>query len=70
MNKNNKIKFHFKMTKCTGSGIMIHRNNRWILRGIVSAGLSDANNGLCKLTDYIIFTDVAKFLPWIRAHIE
>lgn len=46
---------------------MIRRTNRWMLRGIVSTGLSDANNGLCKLTDFIIFTDIAKFLPWIRA---
>lgn len=49
---------------------MIHRNGRWMLRGLVSAGLSDANNGMCKLTDYIIFTDVAEFLPWIRAHMK
>lgn len=46
---------------------MIRRTNRWMLRGIVSTGLSDATNGLCKLTDFIIFTDIAKFLPWIRA---
>lgn len=54
----------------TGSGLMIYRNSRWMIRGIVSAGLSDANNGLCKLTDYIIFTDIAKFLTWIRPFIQ
>lgn len=43
-------------------------NNRWTLRGIVSAGINDANTGGCKLTDYVVFTDVAKFIDWIRSY--
>lgn len=48
---------------------MVYRNNRWMMRGIVSAGVTNGNSGLCVLTEYIIFTDIAKFLPWIHQHI-
>lgn len=48
---------------------MIYRNNRWMLRGIVSAGLSDANSGYCKLRDYVVFTDVALFASWVRSYV-
>lgn len=60
----------FFVSPSIGSGLMVHRNDRWIIRGIVSAGLSDVNNGMCKLTDFIIFTDVEKFLPWIYARMQ
>lgn len=49
-----------------GSGLTLQRNGRWMLRGIVSAGVNDPNNNGCKLHDYVIFTDVAKFTEWIR----
>lgn len=53
----------------TGGGLTLYRNNRWTLRGIVSAGLSDANSGACKLMDYVVFTDVSLFTSWIRSNL-
>lgn len=40
-----------------GSGMAFKINNKWVLRGIVSA---------CNLNDYFVFTDVAKFVDWIK----
>lgn len=59
---------HLHLSSQLGSGLMVYRNNRWMIRGIVSAGLTNGKNGQCILTEYIIFTDVAKFLPWIRQY--
>lgn len=53
----------------SGGGFMVYTQMGWQLKGVVSAGLTDPNNGECKLTDYVVFTDVVKFLPWIRTHI-
>lgn len=50
----------------SGSGLMIITKMGWILKGIVSAGLTDPNTGHCRLTDYVVFTDVQKFIPWIK----
>lgn len=54
----------------SGGGLTLYHNNRWSLRGIVSAGLSDANTGACKLMDYVVFTDVSLFSTWIRTFIK
>lgn len=48
---------------------MIYRNNRWMLRGIVSSGIKDPETRRCKLTDYVVFTDVFLFVPWIQNYI-
>lgn len=52
----------------SGGGLTLYHNDRWTLRGIVSAGLSDANTGACKLMDYVVFTDVTYFTSWIRTN--
>ncbi|XP_017845315.1 uncharacterized protein LOC108601868 [Drosophila busckii] len=48
----------------SGGGLMVLRNNRWFLRGIVSvaqrAGLG------CDLSRYVIYCDVARHLSWIE----
>lgn len=53
----------------SGGGFMVYTQMGWTLKGVVSAGLTDPNSGECKLTDYVVFTDVLKFLPWIRTNI-
>ncbi len=40
-------------------------NGTYYIRGIVSTGVA-ANNGLCDHNKYVIFTDVAQYLPWIE----
>lgn len=64
----------------SGAGLMILKNNRWILRGTVSGSLpmhgeqeTDATSRAaarsCSINQYVIYTDVAKFLDWIFAFI-
>ncbi|BES90980.1 serine-type endopeptidase activity [Nesidiocoris tenuis] len=42
----------------------------WFLRGIVSLSLLDPYRQTCDLTNYLVFTDVAKFTDWIADTIE
>lgn len=51
-----------------GGGLTIFQNGRWSLRGIVSTGLADGS-GACKLTDYVVFTDVSFFSIWISPYL-
>ncbi|TMW47330.1 hypothetical protein DOY81_007593 [Sarcophaga bullata] len=65
----------------SGAGLMLFKNNRWILRGTVSGSLpvpqtsddspvtpaTSRSNHRCSNNQYVIYTDVAKFLDWIFA---
>lgn len=67
----------------SGAGLMIFKNNRWMLRGTVSGSLPMNADGTldshaktkrgaaqsCSMNQYVIYTDVAKFLDWIFAFI-
>lgn len=55
----------------SGAGLMIFRNNRWMLRGTVSASLPEGydSKSSCNTNEYVIYSDVAKFLDWIFAFI-
>uniref|UniRef100_A0A1I8NNK9 Peptidase S1 domain-containing protein n=1 Tax=Stomoxys calcitrans TaxID=35570 RepID=A0A1I8NNK9_STOCA len=72
----------------SGAGLMLLKNNRWMLRGTVSGSLPLASNAKnveeakarpsiaptsstrsCSINQYVIYTDVAKFLDWIFAFI-
>ncbi|XP_014088956.2 serine protease gd isoform X2 [Bactrocera oleae] len=50
----------------SGAGLLLQRNNRWILRGTVSAALPVQHNK-CIGNQYVIHADVAKYLDWIMA---
>lgn len=50
----------------SGAGLLLQRNNRWILRGTVSAALP-AQHNKCIDNQYVIYADVAKYLDWIMA---
>ncbi|XP_016984195.1 serine protease gd isoform X2 [Drosophila rhopaloa] len=63
-------------TGISGAGLFIRKNNRWMLRGTVSATLPavespdpGSGHGHCCGNQYIIYADVAKFLDWITAFI-
>ncbi|XP_055377368.1 serine protease gd [Condylostylus longicornis] len=49
----------------SGGGLMLYKNERWRLKGIVSGSLP----GSCKSNKFVIYTDVSKFLDWIYAFI-
>lgn len=68
----------------SGAGLMLFKNNRWMLRGTVSGSLpmqpsADSSTPStttttrsaksCSINQYVIYTDVAKFLDWIFAFI-
>jgi len=54
----------------SGSGLILYDAGRYQLRGIVSRSLYDGDQMTCDLTRYVVFADVAKFLPWIRQQIN
>lgn len=60
-------------TGISGAGLMILKNNRWMLRGTVSAALpagqAEADEEEDNPFQYIIYADVAKFIDWIMAFI-
>lgn len=51
----------------SGSGMAMFKNNKIMLRGIVSAALADPVMNTCNLGEYVVFTDAAKFTTWIRS---
>ncbi|XP_055716602.1 serine protease gd-like isoform X2 [Phlebotomus papatasi] len=53
----------------SGGGLIFDINGRWTIRGIVSASLSDMLTSSCNLKEYVVFTDVAKYMDWIRTFI-
>lgn len=54
----------------SGGGMTFYINNKWILRGIVSAALADPILNTCNLGEYVVFTDVAKFISWIKSYMR
>ncbi|KAH8284021.1 hypothetical protein KR054_007644 [Drosophila jambulina] len=52
----------------SGGGLMVRQGSRWLLRGIVSSGERDPA-GSCKLTQYVLYCDLAKHLEWINDNI-
>lgn len=51
----------------SGGGFIIKRNNTWLLRGVVSATLLDYETLSCDLYKYSVYSDVAKYMEWIRS---
>ncbi|XP_022211570.2 phenoloxidase-activating factor 1 [Drosophila obscura] len=51
----------------SGGGLMIMRNGRWTIRGIVA--LAPKKGLICDLTQYVIYCDIAKHLTWIESNI-
>ncbi|KAJ8712868.1 hypothetical protein PYW08_008172 [Mythimna loreyi] len=54
----------------SGGGMVFKMNGIWYLRGLVSLSLIQPNTTLCDPSHYAVFTDLAKFLPWIQATVS
>lgn len=54
----------------SGSGYFLYRNGAWRLRGVVSNSLQNPETRICDVTNYAVFTDVARFSTWINNIIE
>ncbi|XP_038215084.1 serine protease gd-like [Zerene cesonia] len=51
----------------SGGGLYILDNGRWRLRGVVSLSLVSQNGDhTCNLNEYVVFTDTAQYIPWIK----
>ncbi|KAJ8712627.1 hypothetical protein PYW08_007931 [Mythimna loreyi] len=49
----------------SGSGLYLRDDGKWRLRGVVSLSLQSSSR-TCNLNEYVVFTDAAQYLPWIR----
>ncbi|KAJ8711116.1 hypothetical protein PYW07_008358 [Mythimna separata] len=49
----------------SGSGLYLREDGKWRLRGVVSLSLQSTSR-TCNLNEYVVFTDTAQYLPWIR----
>ena len=53
----------------SGGGLLFKKQDKWYLRGLVSAALT-TETGVCKTEAPVIFTDIARFKNWIRSNIK
>ncbi|XP_055695238.1 serine protease gd-like isoform X1 [Lutzomyia longipalpis] len=51
----------------SGGGYALEISNQWTLRGLVSTS-PGVSQGSCNLNEYVVFTDVSKFIDWINSH--
>ncbi|KAJ0173201.1 hypothetical protein K1T71_011377 [Dendrolimus kikuchii] len=51
-----------------GAGMYLREKGdpKWRLRAVVSSWLDSGDGFLCNVYQYVIFTDVAQYLPWIK----
>ncbi|XP_011057378.1 PREDICTED: transmembrane protease serine 11D-like isoform X1 [Acromyrmex echinatior] len=59
----------------SGSGLVLHdeTTNRYQLRGVISRSVASARintKSFCDPTKYVVYVDVAKYLPWIQQQIS
>lgn len=60
----------------SGGGMVFPRNSSdgsvsWMLRGVVSLSKPKGpNQPMCDPTNFVVFTDAAKYLDWIQNHIK
>ncbi|EDW97607.1 proclotting enzyme isoform X1 [Drosophila yakuba] len=53
----------------SGGGLMVMQGNRWLLRGIVSAGERGPAD-TCQLNQYVLYCDLSKHINWINENIR
>jgi secreted trypsin-like serine protease len=53
----------------SGSGFFMKRNDKWLLRGIVSTGIADPGHLTCNLEKYVVMSDVVKYQDWIMSYL-
>ncbi|XP_012160458.1 serine protease gd [Ceratitis capitata] len=51
----------------SGGALMMQRNGRWVLRGIVSVGQSSRQR--CNLYEYVVYCDAAKYMSWVMQNL-
>uniref|UniRef100_A0A1I8JT28 Peptidase S1 domain-containing protein n=1 Tax=Anopheles arabiensis TaxID=7173 RepID=A0A1I8JT28_ANOAR len=54
----------------SGGGMFFEVGGKWFVRGLVSFTSLRGNTGLCDPLKYTAYTDVAKYLEWIKQYID
>jgi Trypsin len=54
----------------SGSGFVMKMDGKWVLRGIVSAGLTNPVTLTCDKNKYAVLSDTAKFMKWISFYMN
>ncbi|XP_072934206.1 uncharacterized protein [Epargyreus clarus] len=54
----------------SGGGMVFNLQGSWYLRGLVSLSVARQNEYRCDPTHYVVFTDLAKMLPWIQEQLR
>jgi secreted trypsin-like serine protease len=53
----------------SGDGLVMKRNDHYVLRGIVSSSLRDLIAG-CDVYKYAVYTDISKYIDWIDENLQ
>nr|XP_040233895.2 uncharacterized protein LOC120956474 [Anopheles coluzzii] len=54
----------------SGGGMFFEVSGRWFVRGLVSFTPARGSSGLCDPLKYTVYTDVAKYVEWIKQYID
>jgi secreted trypsin-like serine protease len=54
----------------SGGGMVFNKNSKWYLRGIVSITVAKEGLRVCDTRHYVVFTDVAKYLDFVRKNLR
>ncbi|XP_014209478.1 serine protease gd-like [Copidosoma floridanum] len=56
----------------SGSGLILYSklHKRYHLRGMVSLSMQNVDTGACDSEEFVVYVDVAGYLPWIRQQIS
>uniref|UniRef100_A0A4Y0BRA1 Peptidase S1 domain-containing protein n=1 Tax=Anopheles funestus TaxID=62324 RepID=A0A4Y0BRA1_ANOFN len=54
----------------SGGGLFFNRDGTWFIRGIVSFTKNREGSYLCDTQEYTVFTDVAKYIKWIKQNMR
>ncbi|XP_075983669.1 uncharacterized protein LOC142981555 [Anticarsia gemmatalis] len=50
----------------SGNGMVFSKDETWYLRGLSAVSVPRKNKFFCDPKHYVVFTDIAKFLPWVK----
>ncbi|XP_004928951.1 clotting factor C isoform X2 [Bombyx mori] len=53
----------------SGGGMVFKFGESWYLRGLVSLSVARQNECRCDPSHYVVFSDLAKFLPWLQENL-
>lgn len=57
------------MSNIPGGGFVVESNNKWFLRGIISASLLDETL-TCDTKNFAVYTDVTKYTSWVQGYMQ